>query len=187
MPPENEIINLSENAGAMPAIPSPPASGAGADPDHPPSVRSETHSQDTIQPIESGASIDPPVKRGPGRPRKVATNAASQAPPRAASVILVTQPLPVDYEKTANIAANLWFNLGELVLGAEWCPDADERLPVRDGFRDYFESEKIGHIPASWGLGVILLAYTAKRVNKPSIRDRIGQGITWIKNRVSRR
>lgn len=139
----------------------------------------------TLEPEEA-----PPVKRGRGRPKKDSVdrlNSVTQAPPRA---VLKTQPIaqiPVDYEAMANVAANLWFNTGELVLGEDWRPEPHEPVAIRNSFKDYFESEKVTKIPPAWGLAMVLFAYTAQRVTKPTIKTRIFGAYQWLKNKTLKR
>ena len=124
-------------------------------------------------PIEAG---EPVVKRGRGRPRKDGTqrlDSVTQAPPRAPSSIAPAPIAPVNYDALGKIAANLWFNVGELFLGDEWRPEPDEPPIVKDAFKDYFQSAGITTIPPLWGLCLILFSYASKRVTRPTIKTRL--------------
>lgn len=92
--------------------------------------------------------------------------------------------IATDYEAVARQAAGLWFNVPQLVFGQEWEPDPDEVIPIKDAFKNYFEAEKIGNIPPSWGLVLALTVYTVKRANRPTIRERFYKGVAWLQSKV---
>lgn len=168
--------------------PSSPPDGAEA-----PIVQAATDSVEPARTIEQTAPIDSaPEKRGRGRPRKnpagPVLNSVTPAPPRPApiSAPVIAAALPVDYEQMARTAANLWFNVPQLVFGEEWAPETAEVTPIKDAFKDYFEAEKLPRIPPSWGLALVLLTYTTKRVTKPTIKERIYGAVEWVKSKIKR-
>lgn len=137
--------------------------------------------------IEAG---EPVVKRGRGRPRKDGSqrlDSVTQAPPRAPSSIAPAPIAPVNYDALGKIAANLWFNAGELFLGDEWRPEPDEPPIVKDAFKDYFQSAGITTIPPAWGLCLILFSYAAKRVTRPTIKTRLYGAYEWLKSKTLKR
>jgi hypothetical protein len=191
--PVNDVSAETPAGGAIGSSPpdSPSSLPAGAEAAN---VSPPTESVDASPAIAPQPPIDAlgelPEKRGRGRPRKNAApilNSVTPAPPRpvppppAAPV-----PLPVDYEIMARAAANMWFNIPQLVLGEEWAPESSEVIPVKDAFKDYFESEKLPRIPPSWAIALTLVTYAAKRVNKPTIKERIYGAVSWVKSKIKR-
>ena len=132
-----------------------------------------------------------PVKRKRGRPSK-ADNAArlngvTMAPEKALPrQPLVSQAVFVDYEALGKMAANLWFNSGELILGSDWQPLEGEPVVVKNAFRDYFKEAGIQNISPAWGLGIVLFTYSAARVSKPTVKSRVIGGWLWIKSKIRR-
>jgi hypothetical protein len=98
-----------------------------------------------------------------------------------------TKIVPVDHQALGEQAANLWFGVGGLIFGQDWAPDekAGEPAMVAGAFRDYFRSKGVVEIPASWGLWLVLGSYTAARITRPTVRQRIGGIGTWLKQKVA--
>ena len=115
-------------------------------------------------------------------------NSVTPAPPRPAPAAAPQPSLvpPVNYEQMAQTAANMWFNVPQLIFGEEWAPEPSEVIPVKDAFKDYFVSEQLPRIPPSWGLALVLLTYTTKRVTRPTIKERIYRGFEWVRAKVKR-
>jgi hypothetical protein len=101
-------------------------------------------------------------------------------------------PVGVDPTSLGKDAAYLWIVAGQLIFGAEWAPDShpDGQLTqegrtefnaLRDGFAGYFKSKGVTHIDPGWGLAIVLVVYTAKRAQKPTIRTKLGGMFGWVK------
>lgn len=91
-----------------------------------------------------------------------------------------------DYNALGEQAANLWFGVGCVLLGDDWQPDTEqgEHVAVSGAFRDYFKASGVVQIPPSWGLVLVLGAYTAKRVSRPTVRSKISGVWTWVKSKT---
>jgi hypothetical protein len=135
-------------------------------------------------------------KRARGRPRKVIDEGMSPEQRAALSSVTPAPPRPipkatpakrmVDYTSLGNVAANLWFNIGVMILGKEWEPDAGAGEPaiVAGAFKDYFQSKNISEIDPTVSLCLVLGSYTLARLNKPTIQSRIKGAFTWVRDRV---
>ena len=132
-----------------------------------------------------------PVKRKRGRPTKAeiaarlngVTPAPDKAPVRRP---VVSQAVFVDYESLGKMAANLWCNCGELILGSDWQPIEGEPAVLKNAFRDYFREAGIQTISPSWSLGIVLFTYSASRVTKPTVKSRMMGGWLWLKSKIRR-
>ncbi|MGH8678164.1 MAG: hypothetical protein ACREUQ_07430 [Burkholderiales bacterium] len=118
-------------------------------------------------------AIDPTSIRPNPNPRKV-----TQA-------ITPPQVVAVNYDAMGKIAASAWFGGGTMILGKEWEPnDQTEANAVASAFSDYFKSKGITNIDPGWGLVIVLGSYTATRVHRPTIRQRISGAWQWMKRKV---
>jgi hypothetical protein len=166
---------MSDDPGAVTAVP-----GLATVP----SIDAEPQSSDFDAP-------ELPEKRGRGRPKKsdvaARLNSVSPAKPRAAPAA-VAAPVPllpaVNYVQMGQQAANLWFNAGELVLGADWQPSEGEPAIIAGAFKDYFQSVNATAIPPVWSLVIALTSYTAARVARPTVKTRLFGAYEWLKNKV---
>lgn len=98
------------------------------------------------------------------------------------------QVIAVDYDGIGKLAAGLFFGAGEAAFGDDWAPDtkAGEHVQVAKAFSKYFESQEMSDISPGWALVLTLGAYSIKRFHKPTIRERVGAGLVWIKSKFHR-
>ncbi len=99
---------------------------------------------------------------------------------------ITPEPLAVvNYQAMGDLCANLFFNVGSMVLGEDWAPeDQGEALAVSAGFRDYCKAQQVKDIPPGFALTLILVGYTAKRVAKPTVKTRLQLFGAWVKDKV---
>lgn len=127
----------------------------------------------------------PSVKADPAsvtrNPRPRVSSSQSPAPAPSAT--------PITPEAAANVAANLWFNVGVLVLSEEWAPDtaAGEHVAVRDAFKDYFQAKGVVQVSPEVALCIVLGGYTIKRVQRPTIKSKLKGAWTWVSTKILRR
>lgn len=149
---------------------------------------------------EGGEHVEPPVKRGRGRPRKDPAAVDEKAKQtarlrsvgqgsakRAAKDAIAAEPLAViNYQAMGEMVAGMWFNIGVMALGQEWAPDtaSGEHLAVAGGFRDYLKAIQAKDLPPGFALVAILTLYTMKRVNKPTIKGRLVSAGLWLKDNL---
>jgi hypothetical protein len=103
----------------------------------------------------------------------------------------LSQPEPViavDYDGIGKLAAGMFFGAGEAAFGDDWAPDvkAGEHIQVAKAFSKYFESQEMSDISPGWALVLTLGAYSIKRFHKPTIRERLGAGLVWVKSKFHR-
>jgi hypothetical protein len=144
-----------------------------------------------------GYTKDGAIRRAPGR--KKSTNLLGEAQrdllssvtPKARreqqqKTINEPAPIPVDYQALGELAANLWFNVGQMVLGEDWAPSVENKEPqaVAGAFKDYFKSKQITQIDPGLQLVIVLGAYTLQRVNKPTVKQKFTGAFEWIKSKI---
>ena len=157
-----------------------------------PSLNSPIGPDGSIGGLFSGDPLEnEPVKRKRGRPSRAdmaaRLNGVTMAPEKApARPPIVSQTVFVDYETLGKMAANLWCNCGELILGSDWQPIEGEPLVLKNAFRDYFKEAGIQNISPSWSLGIVLFTYSASRVTKPTVKSRMMGGWLWLKSKIRR-
>lgn len=178
----NNPDDLIVTEGAQPEVAASPNIVAPAD--------TITQAPEAIAEFDLIASSNEAAPKKRGRPSKADTaaklNSVNPAPPRPAPVFVATQPIPVDYEKLARMAANLWFNAGELIFGSDWQPQDNEPTVIKDSFKDYFKDAGVTNIPPAWGLAVVLFSYGAARVTKPTVKSRFTNAALWLRSKVKR-
>lgn len=111
---------------------------------------------------------------------------AKSAEKSSQPVIPSPQAIATDYRVMGETAANVWFNVGEMAFGEDWQPEPNEPQMIAGAFRDYFQAKEIKAIDPTIVLLIALGGYTVKRLNKPTLRNRLGGIVTWIKNKVKR-
>ena len=113
-------------------------------------------------------------------------DSVSRAGPRKPKVepIIMPAPIVVDYDASAQVAATLWFAVGELILGSDWAPEKNEPQIIKGAFKTYFVANGIGDIPPGIALALALGGYAAVRAQKPTVSERIGKVTAWIKNLI---
>ena len=101
----------------------------------------------------------------------------------------VTALTLVNYQAMGDTAANLFFNVGEMTLGADWAPNVAEGEPqaISGAFRDYFKAINAKDLPPGFALVAVLAIYTLKRTNKPTVKNKLALAGGWIKDRMPRR
>lgn len=113
------------------------------------------------------------VTPNPPRPQKIAQSASP-------AVIVA------DYQAIAETAANLFFNVPQMLFGEDWEPEKHEVPPVVKGFKDYVSSKGITQLDPTLALCLILGSYTVGKINKPTVRTRFQSITDWIKSKVIR-
>lgn len=109
------------------------------------------------------------------------------APARSPRAAPSPPPIAADYGELGKLAANLFFALPQSFLGEEWAPEGQEPKMVADAFTHYFKATGMSDIPPGWMLTITLSGYTAAKMQKPTVRERIGGALSWCKNLVLRR
>jgi hypothetical protein len=137
--------------------------------------------------LEGGGTVDPPqferldsVTQAPPLPRaKTAGNATRPSIPQPAAIA-------TDYRAMGETAANLWFNIGETALGEDWRPNPGEPQYIAGAFTDYFRAKEIKVIDPAIVLCIALGGYTVARINKPTIKSKLGRVVLWMKSKARR-
>lgn len=176
-------ITAGEVLETSPAV-SPTVSDAGATVNTEKTIEPEFRLENTI--------AQEPEKRGRGRPRKQrpddrlnsVTHAPDPKPKPVAPTLIVNKE--VNYSAMGEVAANVWFNVGEMVAGPDWAPVANETALISGAFKNYFQSAGIKDLPPGWVLGITLLTYSAARLTKPTVKDRFSGAILWLKTKIKR-
>lgn len=91
-----------------------------------------------------------------------------------------------DYVAMGQLAANLWFNAGEIMLGEDWQPDPNEPALIAGAFRNYFQAKEIKVMSPDLVLLTTLGMYAMARMRKPTVKSRIARGIEWLKSKTRR-
>lgn len=115
----------------------------------------------------------------------VTPSTASQARPlpNAARSAIVT-----DYRPVASLATGLFIAVPQMFLGADWAPeDAASEKIIADAFYNYFRAKGISEMSPELALGIALGSHAVSRINKPTVKGRIAQGVEWIKSTIKRR
>jgi hypothetical protein len=109
-------------------------------------------------------------------------------PRKPVAPIVAPAAVVVDYDALGKMAANAWFGAGVVVFGREWEPNTEqgEHVAVKDAFRDYFKSKNITQIDPGVQLAIVLGSYSLVRVQRPTIKERLGKAWTWMKSRIRR-
>jgi hypothetical protein len=75
----------------------------------------------------------------------------------------------------------LWIAAGISIFGDDWKPESDaEQNALNKAFYDYFKAKGMADLPPGWALAATLGMYTAARLRKPTVAQRIGYGVQWI-------
>jgi preprotein translocase subunit Sec61beta len=118
----------------------------------------------------------------PARPLPRANAAAKGSQP----VMPPSQSIVTDYRVMGETAANLWFNVGTAALGDDWKPEGNEPKLIAGAFTDYFRSKEIKVIDPTIVLVIALGSYTVSRVNKPTVKTKLGGFVAWLKSKAKR-
>lgn len=158
-----EIIGEDDLLEPPSAIPDPPAT-------------SPINTPPEATPVTVG---DQPRKRGrpPGSKTKTAPDFSD-----------VTQlsAVTVDYGVMAGATFDMTVGIAASTFGPEWMPRTpEERNMVVESLRVYLASKQVKDIPPGLMLTIILVAYSAPRLNAPPTREKLRFGFTWVKMRVS--
>jgi len=115
-------------------------------------------------------------------------DSVSPTAPRQARSVPTTQApaIAVDYRALGETAANLWFNVPQIIFGEDWAPESNEVQPVAKGFTDYFKANGVTEINPTIALLLVLGSYSVVRINKPTVKDRLSKGFQWIKSKIIR-
>lgn len=124
-----------------------------------------------------------------GAVRRAKLESVTPAPPRTPKAPSMAPIVPVDYKALGQVAANLWFNVGQLPFGPEWAPDIaeGEHEIVAGAFRDYFKAKNVTQIDPTVGLVIVLGGYALKRAARPTIKEKISAGWTWLKSKMPKK
>lgn len=123
-----------------------------------------------------------PIKRGRGRP--VGSKTVNRAPDF--SDVERINEVQVDYGLLAGSLFDMGTGTAATVFGPEWMPrDENERKMVVEALRVYLAAKQVKDIPPGLMLTVILVAYSAPRLNAPPTKAKLSMGWTWFKMRVS--
>lgn len=146
-------------------------------------------------PVEDAAREEAGAKRA--RLSRVRPKPESeQAPTEDVSIAdAVPVRVGVDHVALGTQAAYLFVVVGSLAFGQDFQPDMHpdgaftqegrtDFNAVRDSFGNYFKAAGIDKIDPGWALAIGLVAYTAKRAQKPSVKSRIGRAFDWCKSKV---
>jgi hypothetical protein len=107
-------------------------------------------------------------------------------PPRTENQPHTPPPIVVDYDNLGKIAATVFFNGGVAIFGKDWEPSFENKEPeqIASAFSKYFESVQMVDISPGWALAITLGMYGVRRMDKPTIRDRLKGAIIWAKSRM---
>lgn len=108
----------------------------------------------------------------------------STAMPQTRQTTVSPAAIAANYRQLGETAANLWFNVPQILLGADWAPEASEIPMVAKGFQDYFKAKGVTELDPTLSLTLILGTYTLARVNKPSVQTRLQSVMTWFRGRT---
>lgn len=186
-PPQNDPAQLPSSNEDDPIIPTPEQLNAPITPEP-----STGQFNDVEAPYGRNKDGSPAKKRGRKTPTKDEhfdrLDSVTQNAPRPvkSSQPVQTAAIVTDYRAIAETAANLWFNLPQLILGEDWAPAPEEVKPVAKGFQDYFQAKGISQLDPTISLALILGTYAVVRVTKPTIKTRIQSGVAWLKSKIIR-
>jgi len=127
-------------------------------------------------------------KRGPGRPKGSTKNQARDE----SGHFVKPGPAPLavipDFAKLGEMVFDLSTGTLSMALGPEWKPQSpEERDMVSNAIGQYLKSKEISDIPPGIMLAVVVLAYSAPRLNAPSTKEKIARGWLWLKAKFTRR
>jgi len=127
-------------------------------------------------------------KRGPGRPKGSTKNQARDE----SGHFVKPGPAPLavipDFAKLGEMVFDLSTGTLSMALGPEWKPQSpEERAMVSNAIGQYLKSKEISDIPPGVMLAVVVLAYSAPRLNAPSTKEKIARGWLWLKAKFTRR
>lgn len=101
--------------------------------------------------------------------------------PQREKPIPTVQTIATDYRPVANLAAGLWFGVPQVFLGEDWKPEKDDEPLIAKAFHDYFKAKGIAEIDPGVALLLVLGSYTAVRVNRPTIKERVSKWFQSMK------
>ena len=150
----------------------------------------------TIPPIDTEPPLAAPVtaddlltpRRGPGRPKGSTKNQQRDE----SGHFVKPGPAPLanvpDFSKLGEMVFDLSTGTLSMALGPEWKPQSpEERAMVSNAIGQYLKSKEISDIPPGIMLAVVVLAYSAPRLNAPSTKEKIARGWLWLKAKFTRR
>lgn len=103
-------------------------------------------------------------------------------PPQKAMPVLAA--VATDYQAMGHTAANLWFNVGEMLFGEDWRPTEPEVRPIGVAFTDYFRAKEVKQFDPGIILLIALGSYSIARANKPTVRSKLAGLTQWLKNKI---
>jgi len=138
------------------------------------------------EPVTADELLTP--KRGPGRPKGSTKNQARDE----SGHFVKPGPAPLavipDFAKLGEMVFDLSTGTLSMALGPEWKPQSpEERDMVSNAIGQYLKSKEISDIPPGIMLAVVVLAYSAPRLNAPSTKEKIARGWLWLKAKFTRR
>lgn len=145
----------------------------------PPSLVSDPEPVNPPSATPAAAVGEQPRKRGrpPGSKTKTAPDFSDVTQLSAVSV---------DYGVMAGATFDMTVGIAASTMGPEWMPRSpEERNMVVESLRVYLASKQVKDIPPGLMLTIILVAYSAPRLNAPPTREKLRFGFTWVKMRVS--
>ena len=150
---------------------------------------------DPEAPLGRNKDGTPTKKRGRKKPGEEGYNgdlfdrldSVTQTTERSQSrpAMVTPQAIAANYRQLGETAANLWFNVPQILLGEDWKPEPAEVPMVAKGFQDYFKAKGVTELDPTLSLALILGTYTLARVNKPSVQTRLQSLMTWAKGKTS--
>lgn len=134
----------------------------------------------TPAPPQPAPTGEQPRKRGRPFGSKTKTTAADF------SDVAQLQAVSVDYGVMASALFDMSTGTAANIFGPEWMPRSpEERNMVVEALRTYLASKQVKDIPPGLMLTIIIVAYSAPRLNAPPTREKIKFGWTFFKMKVS--
>lgn len=125
------------------------------------------------------------------RGRKPGTMTASAAagsalPPKLAPTsanVPLTASAGLSSEAAARQFTNAFISGGVMIFGADWEPeDKSEPQELKNALKDYFDADGVPNIPPWFGVALAFGTYSAKRLTKPTIMEKIGAIFHKVRN-----
>lgn len=125
-------------------------------------------------------------KRGRKPGTTTASGAAGSALPPKRAPMSANAPSTVSAGLSSEAAArqftNAFISGGVMIFGADWEPeDKSEPQELKKALQDYFDADGVPNIPPWFGVALAFGAYSAKRLTKPTILEKVGQFFHKIK------
>lgn len=131
------------------------------------------------------------VKGKPGRPPKARSAAAAVDAAAAQTATPATAP-PLDpaakeelFRQTSIMCTALWEGTGRIVFGEDGAWQSKEECEgVRSAIEGTLRYYDVADIPPAWLLAFVAVSYAGARIHKPSSRERIALGWSWLRRKV---